>query len=201
VIGGGIQGFTEANKSAIELRKELYKDMLRRRLSPEESELKAAQAEYYRSRANPAATTMTDTGIPEGYKVGYDKAGKKILVPQKQKSITERLNDDLAKALRGEMDWEDIKATYPLHIDKIEKARMSATPIFQSPSFVRGTGSPVSRVRSFFSQRQAELNPKTLSVISQIKTEADIKEFISRIDEAEKKGIDVKAILEYFGKG
>ncbi len=104
------------------------------------------------------------------------------------------------QARAGTVPWQDVKNKYPDKLDKIEKIERASSPeIKRSPQFKMGTGGLISRGRSFFRKTQAELTPTTLKVIEQIETEADLKELLERKEEAIGMGIDVKAILEYFG--
>jgi len=148
-----------------------------------------------------APTEYTGTTVPEGYEVGVDKLGRRILEKKKEikKSFNETMNEDIGKAMRGEEDWADIKAKYPLHIEKINKLKMQTTPVSANPQFKRGTGGLISKVRSYLNPNQAEISATTQKVISNIKTEADMKEFMDKMDKYAAAGVDTKAILEYFG--
>jgi len=109
-------------------------------------------------------------------------------------SFTERFNDDLGRALEGTLDWDELKKKYPTKIENIDTLEAQHTLVKKSPKFKEGKG-----WEAWKSPNVAKLTPKTKAVISQIKNQEDLDEFIERMDEAEKKGIDVKAILEYFG--
>lgn len=91
------------------------------------------------------------------------------------------------KKLRPKQQLEDVEARGVL-----ERHR---TPIRKSEEFQEGRGLP-----AFLSQSKARITPRTRNLINQIKTQADMDEFFERIDEARADGIDVDAVLEYFGK-
>lgn len=69
------------------------------------------------------------------------------------------------------------------------------TPLEPSPDFQVRRGLP-----ALLSKRAANLNTKTLHIIDQIETLEDLQELLEREDEASQKGIDIDAILEYYGK-
>jgi len=118
----------------------------------------------------------------------------------------DKFDDVIQKAISGEINFDEVKQKFPLKRKAIEdledrldvEAQLSAT-VEQDPAFTKGTGTPVSHIKSFFSGSQAEVDEKTQGVIDQIKTQEDIDELILRRDEAEQEGIDVDAILEAFG--
>ncbi len=70
-----VKGYAGSRQSAqqmqFEMAKEMWKEKLKKELMPEESELKQAQAAYYRSRAeNPLMGYLDETGMPTGYEKG-----------------------------------------------------------------------------------------------------------------------------------
>lgn len=141
-------------------------------------------------------------------KGGYDNltASQKLLVGQKEKKETGKTSDsekfrtDLQQAIEGKKDWNDLTQDWPDRVETITKMqetyRKRALPSLEkSPEFVEGGG-----IKAWLSPNRANINDKTRRVIEQIKNEEDLQEFIDRKSEAESKGIDVDAILEYFGK-
>ena len=147
-------------------------------------------------RVSPVQETQSIHDPMTGEKL-YDipKGGK--LQPRK---IKDTLAIDIKKAVSGEITFNDLRDKYPLKKEKIDQVEAERTPVSKSPTFKKGTGGLVSRGRSLFRSNQAEITPKTQAVIDQIENQADLDEFVERIEEARKAGVDVNAILEYFGK-
>lgn len=117
-------------------------------------------------------------------------------------SSIEEFREDLRKAKIGDIPWDDLKDKYPepSKQKQIEEVRVSTLPqIERAPGFRMGTGGLISQVGSFLSPEQAEMDKTTLGVAEQITNIEDLQELVKREEEAEGKGIDVKAILEYFG--
>ena len=69
------------------------------------------------------------------------------------------------------------------------------TPITKNPAFINAGG-----FKAWNNPNQAKLNPRTRIFINQIKTQEDLAELVGRGAEAKAAGIDVDAILEYFGQ-
>ena len=116
----------------------------------------------------------------------------------KPRTETQKYRDDLNFAKAGQMTWDESKNKYPESSkqEDIEKTRRSTLPkLERSPSFRMGRGLP-----ALMSKEVANLNEKTVKVIEQIENQEDLDELLKRREEAEIKGIDVKGILEYFGK-
>ena len=124
--------------------------------------------------------------------------GEQAKAQFREPSQLEQLQEGLKMVGQGKIDETALKEQFPTRIGTIEKALPYFTPVEKSPEFRAGTGTPMSHLISKFSGSQAELNPKTLNIINQIKTKADLNELEERREEAEKEGIDVDAILEYF---
>lgn len=122
----------------------------------------------------------------------------------KQPSRLDQFSDDIKRAKSGEIGWDDLKVIYeaqPAKTKLIDILKNRYTKVERSPQFTKGTGSPFSHIKSKFSPNQAEMNEKTLMVAEQINSEELLQELLSRRKEAEGEGIDVRAILEYFGRG
>jgi len=119
-----------------------------------------------------------------------------------KKTATEEWRDDLRSAKKGEITWDEIKDKYPepTKQKQIEEVRKSTLPeLKKSPDFRMGTGGLISKVKSWRSPMQAELNEVSLKVIQNIKNEEDLTELIRDKKLYEAQGVDVAAILEYFG--
>ena len=113
-----------------------------------------------------------------------------------KKAYSERYDQDIIKAELGEMKWEELNKKYPRKREEIETFRRATLPkLERSPKFRMRKGLP-----AYFSKEAANIDKTTLKVIDQIEKEEDLKELLERKDEAKVKGIDVKAILEYYGK-
>jgi len=118
----------------------------------------------------------------------------------------ETFGDASKKAVDGELTFDELRKMFPLKRDKIDDLEESigidkqrAEPAVVDPSFKEGTGGLISRVGSLFSKKQAEITPKTQSVIEQIETQEDIDDLIAREAEAKEQGIDIDAIYEFYG--
>ena len=96
ILTGAAQGYQTGQTGFQDVRKAIMLERIKKMLSPEETELKSAQAEYYRSRGKSALGELTS--IPEGYEIGYDKAGRQILKSSKKPSETDTFRDNLRKA-------------------------------------------------------------------------------------------------------
>ena len=126
------------------------------------------------------------------YEFGYDKEGEKVLKEKDYK-------DDLKKAVSGEMSWDDLKNMHPDKIDKINKLIPEYTPIEKSAEFQKATG-PISKMRAYFNEDIASINEATQEALDTIKTEGDFNRFLENADKLKEMGVDVDAVLEYFGR-
>lgn len=143
--------------------------------------------------------------LPEGYEEVEEpiKRGGAIIGYQKvrrPKKLTgsEAFRNKLNQAKRGEITWDKLKDEYPEPSKQktIEEVRRSTLPkLERSPKFRMGRGLP-----ALISKDIAKINKETLKVIKQIENEEDLEELLERRDEAKIAGIDVDAILEYFGR-
>lgn len=136
----------------------------------------------------------------------FEKEIFKARLKDEAKDEKENFDSAARKAIGGDISFEELMNRFPSKRNKIldleEDARIKEereTPVEQDPEFERGTGGLISKVGSFFKGTQAEITPKTQAMIDQIKNEEDIDELISREAEAKEKGIDIKAIYEFFG--
>lgn len=73
--------------------------------------------------------------------------------------------------------------------------------IEKSPEFRPGTGGLISRIGSFRSPTQAELGEEERGWIQNIKTEADLEEFMQDYENGLVPENIYRTIMEYFGKG
>jgi len=163
---------------------------------PQQTEL----SPYEKQRQIEAAKLETRpslSNVPEGYKLGYDKSGKQILEKSKELTLSrsDRFDKSLSEAISGQRGWEDVETEFPSQIDKIKSIKIQHTPIEKSPEFKEGRG-----LEAFTSPNVANLTSETKRVISNIKTEADFNELIENKDEYKANGVDIDAILEYFGR-
>ena len=114
-----------------------------------------------------------------------------------------RYDEDVLKAESGEMEWEELARKYPRRREEIEGFRKASMPqLERSSSFRMGKG-----LSAFFSKDVANMNAQTLKQVYNpekpndpvIETMEDLKELLKREQEATAAGIDIEAILEYFG--
>lgn len=96
IMLGGARGYEAGQASTRDIEKALMMERIKRMLAPEETELKSAQAEYYRARAKSPLGKLTT--LPSGYEIGYDKTGRQILKATKKPSGTELFRENLRKA-------------------------------------------------------------------------------------------------------
>lgn len=114
----------------------------------------------------------------------------------KKKSFDDMLKD----AASGKISWDEVTSNFPSRRDTVESVEKEYTPTGMAEGFQKGTGGWISRFRSWLNPAQAEITPDTQAVIDQIKSQADLEEFINEIDQYKDAGVDVNAVLEYFGK-
>lgn len=139
---------------------------------------------------------------PEGYEWGLNTKGEKVL---KKKSKTDIYDEDLRNTIRGETTYEELKDKYPLKRKQIEEIEAREKPVLPQKGFVAGTGGPISRLKSFFRPKQAELDAETIDTIKQVRTESDKRKLKLELADPmkrrlyEQSGVDVKALEEYFG--
>jgi len=126
--------------------------------------------------------------------IGRDFLG--LPAPKAEKKLN--FNDAAVEAISGN-DFGNLRTLFPTKFDAIQKIEDQNTPVTKDPDFKEGTGGLISRVRSFFSGKQAELTTETKTVIENIKNKADLNEFIEDIEDYKEAGVDTKAILEFFG--
>lgn len=186
---GGILGIGEKYQPISDLEKMQAEQMVK-------SQYPSGVDRYYGILSR-AAEAGEDT--PEGYHWAWDKQGRRIMEKDKEPpkpTAVETYRDDLNSARRGEMTWNTLKGKYPDKTDAIEKVRRAFLPkLEKSPKFRTGRG-----LSALISRDIAKLDAKTIKVIRQIENQEDLDELLERRGEAKIQGIDVDAILEYFGQ-
>ena len=125
---------------------------------------------------------------------------KKLEVKEGKLTETGKYRQDILRAKKGEIDWDELRDMYGDKIEQINKIESQTKPITKSPSFIKGTGGLISRFKSWRSPQQAEINASTQTVIDYIKTEEQLQNLIKNYKTFEENDVDVDAILEYFGR-
>ena len=109
-----------------------------------------------------------------------------------------QFGQDIGAAQQGKVPWDVVRGKYPLRGEEVTGFERAATPISKVPGFQEATGLP-----AFFSQQKAKINPKVRNMIGQIKTQADMDEFLENVDKKIKDGSwtenDKRTVYEYFG--
>jgi len=116
----------------------------------------------------------------------------------KKPSATEEYRNDLRSAKEGKVTWEDLQTKYPepSKQKQIEEVRVSTLPQLQrSPDFKMGSG-----LSALLNPNVANIDDVTMKVIRNIKTQEDLDELLAQADEYQASGVDVNAVLEYFGQ-
>lgn len=143
----------------------------------------------------------TSMEIPKGFEVtGYSTEGKPSIKKIKEPKVTEteRYREDLRKAKKGEVSWDELKDKYPEPSKQkaIETVRKLTLPSLEkSPTFKFGKGLP-----AWLSKDKANIDATTMKVINNIASQEDFDELLNRTEEYKQAGVDVNAVLEYFGK-
>ena len=143
--------------------------------------------------------SLTDQFTP-GYtpeQVSRDAMGLPIETPQEK--AEGGFNEMAKQAVAGQVSWDYLRAQYPHKIALINRMQPELTPVKKAEDFTQGTGTPFSKLKSFFSGSQAEITPATKTVINNLKNQADLDELIKNAKKYKEQGVDVDAILEYFG--
>lgn len=170
--------------------------VLKDRRSRQQAQEKQSEAE---KRITDFEKAISNSNLePSG--ASYDDEGNiryNYARPQREPKLS--FNDAARKAISGETDFENLGDMYPSRFEAVKKIESRYTPAQMSEEFTPGTGGMVSRLKSFMSPTQAEITPETQKVIDNIKTEYDLNELISAQKGYENAGVDVKAVLEYFG--
>jgi len=176
-----------------------------------------------RDQANTNAGTVGDIVSGKGKEVSQRKLviehkGDKLNVVQpKEKSVSaqDKYREDVNRARRGEITWDQLKDMYP---DKavydhknekstsvIDKTRSSLPDLRErqiplNPKFQEDFGI-MGRVRSWLDENRAVLNPATRETIeNDLKTPDDLINLIHKRQQGTlQKNVDFKAILEAFG--
>ena len=149
---------------------------------------------------------MNSETIPtkEGYSWSLGPSGLRVNFKppkeekEKKESATEIFRRELTEAKEGKLPWETLQGRYPgtSKTKEIEEVRRSTLPkISKSPTFKRGWG-----LDALFSRDIAKINPITQKAIRNIKNQEDLNELVRDREAYEAEGVDVNAILEYFGQ-
>jgi len=137
---------------------------------------------------------LEDMGVAREWKPGTREEAFEFERIKRKPTETQTFRGDVKRAQAGDIDFTELKELYPDKIEKIKDIEKQITPVEKSPTFKEGKG-----VKAFLSKDVAKITPETRRIINNIKSQADLDEFIE--DEADYKeaGVDVKAIREYFG--
>jgi hypothetical protein len=107
-------------------------------------------------------------------------------------------DEALIKTRDGEMDWEELEDKFPRKRKEIKELQKQFTPAKESPKFRKGYG-----IEAFYSNNVAKMTPKAQNMINQIKTQADLEQFMEEVDDKIASKIfsdnDKRTVLEYFG--
>ena len=140
--------------------------------------------------------------VPEGTVFDLKLGGAGTVKIGKEPTYYEQYDQDIRNAEAGKIGWEELGTKYPRRREEIEEfkeqARINtllAEPLEKSPKFRQGRG-----LSAYVSKDIANIDEKTLKIAEQIETLGDLAELVERADEAKGKGIDIAALLEYFGK-
>lgn len=112
-------------------------------------------------------------------------------IPQEKETKTPTFEENLRSAIEGKMPWEELEAQYPTQskLKDIRAAKSSNTPISKDPEF---------KDKKFFGMIDT-LNDESKRVVDNLKNQADLDELIENKEDYEEAGVDVDAILSYFG--
>ena len=178
----GFSGLAEYER-AKRKRQEEYENMINQAI------IKAKIEQMYRPPQRWQPTTMEEAIAYERAKGAANLTPSQILNQQKIE-----YNKGLKEAAEGKLPWETLKRKFPGRASDIRNIRPELSPIEKHPKFQEGWGLP-----ALFSPLKAKIGVKERFLINQIKTEADLAEFMERIDDISEAGYDVNAIMEYFG--
>ena len=117
--------------------------------------------------------------------------------PYKKETLTynEKYDRDIKLTESGKMSWEQLNSKYPREREKTEEFRLESIPLEKNPKFKEGWG-----LEAFSSENVAKVNSKTKRAISLLENEKDLKDLLDNRKKFEDIGVDIKAILEYFGR-
>lgn len=109
-------------------------------------------------------------------------------------------NTFVRKAQSGDITWDKVAEVFPTKLDEIQKIQRQLTPVRKNPKFKEAGG-----LWAAFNPNVAPLTPRAKSIISQIKSQAQLDEFVDNVDQkvaANKFSMDEKnAVMEYFDLG
>lgn len=142
-----------------------------------------------------------EAGMGQGFEIGGQQynldLGAVTGLPLKQKSISynERYDQDVRLAESGKISWEELNRKYPREREETEDFRLESIPLEKNPKFKEGWG-----LEAMTSENVAKLEPITKRAIALLKTEKDLKDLLDNRKKFEDIGVDIKAVLEYFGR-
>jgi len=119
--------------------------------------------------------------------------GPYLHYPNPKQYIFSRIQEKVRRgmATTQERKWME-KYLDDMDMERYGKER---TPISKNPNFQEGGG-----IKALLNPNVAQISPETQQVIDNIKTEGDLDELLDKRDEYAAAGVDIDAILEYFGK-
>lgn len=164
------------------------KTLLPQILKTQATEKKTEQTDAYIDALKESGLSLESATVGEGGKVS-----RKFAKPEPT------FESSAKQAVAGEISYEDLSKMFPTKAEDVAGIESQFTPVSKAEDFVPGTGTPFSNIKSFFSGSQAEIPDQTQVVIDNIKNKADLDELRMNAKEYETAGVDVKAILEYFG--
>ena len=135
--------------------------------------------------------TLRDAGYsPErAYKAVSEKK-----FPEAAGGISMKEEQEKANLEKTKAETEKIKSETSGYEEK-DKIEDPNAPLVRSSKFREGKG-----IVAKFSRNVARLNETTKTVIGNMKVRADLDELLKNRELYEAQGVDVEAILEYFGK-
>ncbi len=211
-IGEGLLHAGQAIRKGLEKRSERQRELVKRQkqlmafdkmvsnLSEFVDPLKKTSLE----EAVKGARELVGSGLIDAVS-GITAVGKidKLLNANKSKTtFRSRLSEIVSEDYLDEEKIRKLKEDFPDKLKAIDatiaRFRLEKTPVTKSPLFKEGFGLPAK-----FSPYIAKMTPKAKMMISKIKTEADLQEFLDNVDEQVLLGTisenDKRTVLEYFG--
>lgn len=120
--------------------------------------------------------------------------------PKTESESAPKYEDMIRRAVSGEVPYEAVRNQFPSKYKDTADIQSEFSPkIEMSPNFKEGGSSAFDLIKSYFSKNQATLTPETKKVIANIKNQGDLDELLQKRVEYEEAGVDVRAIMEYYG--
>jgi hypothetical protein len=131
--------------------------------------------------------------------ISADKHLKEYFGIKDEKDEKPNFDRDIESVIEGQLSWDDLRKKWGSEVDTIEKLKPYHTPIEKDPEFKEGKG-----LAAWKSPKIANINESTKYALNQIKTEKDYNDLMADYNKNPKQfkeaGVDVKAIMEYFGR-